>query len=92
MADIDAGVILKVTRTMIGETEPCGDSWINRKRTENLNKLIIVVDELLYDIEKAALCKDHYEDSMRIMGEKAHNAINEWWKWMDEYLREGEDD
>ena len=84
-----ADVILKVTRTLIGATEPYGDSAIDRERTENLDKLIYVVDELLYDVEKAAVCKDRYEGSMRMMGEKAHKALNDWWSWIDSYL-EGE--
>ena len=89
---MDASVILKVTRTLIGETEPYGDSAIDRMRMENLEKLIYVVDELLYDVEKAAVNKDRHEGSMRVMGEKAHRALNNWWVWIDEYLRGDEQD
>ena len=89
---MDASTILEVTRTLIGETEPYGDSGIDRERTENLNRLIYVVDELLYDVEKAAVCKDRHEGSMRMMGEKAHKALNDWWSWIDGYLEEGEAD
>ena len=88
---MDASTILEVTRTLIGATEPYGDSGIDRERTENLDKLIYVVDELLYDVEKAAVCKDRHEGSMRMMGEKAHNALSGWWSWIDAYLR-GEED
>lgn len=89
---MDASTILEVTRTLIGATEPYGDSAIDRERTENLDKLIYVVDELLYDVEKAAVNKDRYEGSMRMMGEKAHKALNDWWSWIDAYLRGEEDD
>ena len=85
---IDAGVILEVVRSLIGATEPYGDSGIDRERTQNLDKLIYVVDELLYDVEKAAICKDRYEGSMRMMGEKADKALNNWWSWIDAYLAE----
>lgn len=88
---MDASAILEVTRTLIGVTEPYGDSGIDRKRTENLDKLIYVVDELLYDVIKAAVCKDRYEGSMRMMGEKAHTALNDWRSWIDGYL-EGDDE
>lgn len=88
---MNAGVILEVTRTLIGETEPYGDSGIDRVRMKNLDKLIYVINELLYDIEKVAVNKDRYEGSMRTMGEKAHEAMNGWWNWIDEYLR-GEQD
>lgn len=88
---MDASTILEVTRTLIGKTEPYGDSDIDRIRTANLEKLIFVVDELLYDVEKAAVNKYRHEGSMRMMGEKAHKALNDWWSWIDAYLREEED-
>lgn len=80
---IDAGVILEVTRNLIGATEPCGDSEIDRQRTKNLDKLIDVVDGLLYDVEKVAVNKDRYEGSMRMMREKAHEALNTWKSWIE---------
>lgn len=89
---MDASTILEATRRLIGATEPYGDSAIDRGRTENLDKLIYVIDELLYDVEKAAICKDRYEGSMRAMGEKAHKALNDWWSWIDAYLRGDDDD
>ena len=85
---IDAGVILEVVRNLIGATEPYGDSALDSERTQNLDKLIYVVDELLYDVEKAAFCKDRHEGSMRMMGEKADKALNNWWSWIDAYLEE----
>ena len=88
---MDAGVILEVTRTLIGETEPYGDSAIDRKRMKNLDKLIYVVDELLYDVEKVAINKDRHEGSMRVMGEKADDALSGWLSWLDVYLR-GDDE
>ena len=89
---MDASIILKVTRTLIGDTEPYGDSAVDRIRTANLEKLIYVVDELLYDVEKAAVNKDRHEGSMRMMGEKAHNALAGWWSWIGDYLRGEQDD
>ncbi len=88
---MDASIILKVTRTLIGDTEPYGDSGVDRIRTVNLEKLIYIVDELLYDVEKAAVNKDRHEGSMRMMGEKAHNALAGWQRWIGDYLR-GEQD
>ena len=83
---IDAGVIVEVARKLIGATEPYGDSAIDRERTENLDKLIYVVEELLSDVEKVAYNKDRHEGSMRMMGEKAHKALSDWWSWIDAYL------
>lgn len=89
---MDASTILEVTRTLIGPTEPYGDSGVDRERTKNLDALIYVIDELLYDVEKAAVNKDRHEGSMRVMGEKAHKALNDWWSWLDGYLRGDEQD
>ena len=92
MSNLDANMILEVTRTLIGETEPYGDSEIDRRRMKSLEKLIYVVDELLYDVEKVAVNKDRYEGSMRVMGEKAHKTLNDWWSWIDSYLGGEKDD
>ena len=86
---IDASTILEVIRNLIGATEPYGDSAIDRERTQNLDKLIYIVDELLYDVEKVAINKDCHEGSMRMMGEKAHKALNDYWSWIEAYM-EGE--
>ena len=88
---IDGGVILAVIRKLIGDTEPYGDSGIDRERTQNLDKLIYIVDELLFDVEKVAFNKDRHEGSMRMMGEKAHEALIGWRRWLEDYMR-GEQD
>ena len=84
---IDSDIILEVTRSLIGDIEPYGDSGIDRERTQNLDKLIYIIDELLYDLEKVAGNKDRHEGSMRMMGEKAHKALNGYWNWIDGYLK-----
>ena len=76
---MDASTILKVTRKLIGETEPYGDSVIDMERTKNLDKLIQVVEELVLDIEKVAVNKDRHEGSMRVMGMKATDALIALW-------------
>ncbi len=83
---IDAVTIFEVTRNLIGETEPYGDSAIDRERTKNVDKLIYIIDELLYDLEKVAVNKDRYEGSMRAMGKKAHKAMEDFWSWINAYL------
>lgn len=83
---IDANTILKVTRNLIGEIEPYGDSLIDMERTKNLDKLIQVVEELVLDLEKVAVNKERHEGSMRIMGEKAYMAMKDLWSWIEAYL------
>ena len=87
---LDANTILKVIQTLIGETEPCGDSVTDGERMENLIKLIYVVDELLYDVEKVAINKDRHEGSMCAMGKKAHEALNYWRCWIERYIEAGD--
>lgn len=89
---IDAGTILEVTRKLIGNTEPYGDSIIDEERTQNLDKLIYIIDELLYDVEKVARYKCRSEGSMRTMGEKAHKALNGYWSWIEAYMRDEQDE
>ena len=86
---MDANTILEVTRKLIGPTEPYGDSAIDGERTENLEKLLDVAMELLYDIERVANYKDRIEGSMRMMGERAYTVLNDWWRYIGVYL-EGE--
>ena len=88
---MDAITILEVTQKLIGATEPYGDSAIDRKRTENLDTLIHVIDVLLDDVREVANCKDCYEGSMRDMGMKAYKALQEWRNWLDSYMREGDE-
>lgn len=83
---IESETIVEVTRKLIGATEPYGDSGIDRERTENLDELIYVVEELVSDIEKVAVNKDRHEGSMRMMGEKAHKAMEDLWSWIEAYL------
>ena len=87
MSNIEAGVILSVTRELIGETNPCGDSAIDSKRMENLDKLIYVVDELLRDVvETAAIGQDRIEWSMKKIGDKAYTELIEWHDYIENYF------
>ena len=83
---MDASTILKVIRKLIGETEPYGDSLIDMERTKNLDKLIQVVEELILDLENVAVNKERHEGSMRMMGEKAHNTMEDLWSRINSYL------
>lgn len=86
MSDIEAGVILAVTRELIGETEPYGDSAIDRKRMENLDKLIYVVDELLRDVIETAAIEGRIEGSMKDISEKAYREVIDWHDFIEDYF------
>ena len=87
MSNIEAGVILSVTRELIGNTEPCGDSAIDCKRMQNLEKLIYVVDELLRDVlEAAAIGQNRNEWSMKKIGDKSYTELIEWHDYIENYF------
>ena len=87
MSNIEAGVILSVTRELIGNTEPCGDSAIDCKRMQNLEKLIYVVDELLRDVlEAAAIGQNRIEWSTKKIGDKAYTELIEWHDYIENYF------
>lgn len=84
--NINADTILAVVRKLIGNTEPYGDSAIDDNRTENLDNLIHVIDELLRDVEEVAVYKERNEYSMRAMGKKADEALTDWHACIEEYF------
>lgn len=92
MKAIDADTIIDITRTLIGETEPYGDSAIDRERTKNVDKLISVIAQLLFHLERVAINKDRYEGSMREMGKKAYKAAIEMRDYLDGIIEEGDGD
>lgn len=77
---MDDTTVLEVTRTLIGEIEPCGDSVIDMKRSENLNVMLDVIDGLLEDVEKVAINKNRSEYSIQMMGKGAYTALGLWRK------------
>lgn len=87
MSKIEASAILAVTRELIGDVEPCGDSAIDRKHAQNLDKLICVVDALLNDvIEVKQVSEGRAEGSIREMGEKAKKELIGWHDFIEEYF------
>ena len=83
--------ILKVITDLIGKTEPYGDSRIDELRSENLDKLIYVVDNLLCAVADTSTGKDRSEASMQKIGNKAWRALDTWRDWLNEYLRGDEE-
>lgn len=85
---MDSETVLKVIRTLVGDIEPYGDSGIDRERTENLETLLYIMDDLLYDVQKVADYKDRHEGSMRTMGEKAYTMLKFWRDELNKFTEE----
>lgn len=87
MSKMEASAILAVTRELIGDVDPCGDSAIDRKHAQNLDKLICVVDALLNDvIEVKQISEGRAEGSIREMREKAKKELIGWHDFIEEYF------
>jgi hypothetical protein len=64
-----------VVKKLIGPISPTGDSGEDKRRLENLEALIALVNNLLYDINYVSRSSDSYEASVEKLGRKAHNFI-----------------
>lgn len=86
MEKIDGNVIAQVCLSLIGQTEPVGDSAIDAKVSDNLEKLIAVADYIFDDLARAA---DHANDtwnSSRKVGIEAKKYLADTVDWIRERL------
>lgn len=80
--------IAAVTLELIGPTEPVGDSAIDAKVSDNLEKLIDVADYIFDDLARAA---DHANDtwnSSRKVGIEAKTYLTDTVDWLRERLEQ----
>ena len=78
--------IAAVTLALIGQTEPVGDSAIDAKVSDNLEKLIDVVKYIFNDLVRVA---DHANDtwnSSRKVGIEAKKYLSDTSDWLRERL------
>lgn len=73
---------MEVIRRLVGEIQPYGDSAIDRERTNNLEEMIQIINDLLYDVEMVGACRNRPEYSMKIMAKKADDAMGSWLNWL----------
>lgn len=76
----------EIVTKLIGDIEPYGDSRIDKERIKNLDKYINLVEDLLNDLMSIANDRNRSEESMRKIGEKAYNALEELYDDLDCYL------
>ena len=74
----------KVVGSLIGFTEPAGDSFIDETRLANTELLIGLVDHLMSELVELQEYKDKYEYSVKLIGEKAYNCLKEWHDSLDD--------
>jgi len=69
--------IYEVTKKLIGEIEPVGETRTDDVRFENLKVMITLVDKLLSEIDAVAANKTQHEFSMKRAGEHASDFFND---------------
>ena len=68
--------IAEVVRKLIGEINPVGSSEVDKIRLENLQKLTILIDELICDVAYVKRYKDNSEFSVNKIGNFADEYLN----------------
>ena len=69
--------IYDVVKKLLGEIEPVGSSNVDDKRFENLVATTFLVDKLLYDIGRVAICSSRQEHSMSHAGRHAEQFLKD---------------
>lgn len=69
--------IYEVTKKLIGNIEPIGESNYDREVTINLNNTIELTKSLISDIINISKLKDRGEHSIKLCGEMADNFLEE---------------
>ena len=67
----------EIVKKLIGEIRPVGESHIDTTRFENLERMVRLVDSLLFDINAIVPSKDHPAYSMSKAGKYAQIFIKD---------------
>lgn len=74
--------IIKILNTLIGLTEPQGDTTIDEKVEENLKKLIDITNWCLDGLAFTSNYYDRPEHSVRRIGNQAYGALLDYYNWI----------
>ncbi len=83
---MDSKEIIKLLEILIGGTEAVGDSSVDDKVDKNLMKLIDITNWCLDGVAQSSETRHRFEYSMRNIGERAFNAMDEWKTWLQERI------
>lgn len=89
---MDADTILMILEKLVGEIEPYGDSAIDNIRMGNLNCMVEIVDQLLYQLYRVTKYKERNEWSMSAMGKIAYDALDRWLSEFGEIISTDDDE
>lgn len=74
---MNAETILDFVEKLIGPITPYGATHIDEKREENLKEVIEVATKLCENIKDVAEYRNDYRHSMKAMGQRAQEAVDE---------------
>lgn len=75
-----------------GKIEPIGETHIDDSRFDNLQRLVKLVDKLIFDINEVAGLRDREQYSLKKAGQYAFNYLKEMQEALeDEEYRENEE-
>ena len=77
-----------VVKKLIGKIKPVGETTEDNKRYENLEETIDLVESLISDLEEASHCKDRVEFSMKKIGKRAFESLQDIRYGISDPLRE----
>lgn len=66
----------EIVMKLIGPVDPVGETNEDEKRMDNLNVLINLVDDLLYNVYKVSKERNRTEHSIKEMGCRAYGYID----------------
>ena len=69
--------LIEVVRKLIGPIQPVGETNADSRRLANLEVLLDILGDLLEDVREAARQSDRSESSVRAIGYKARDFLNE---------------
>jgi hypothetical protein len=69
--------LYEIVMKLVGPVQAIGDSEVDFQRFNNLKKLTILVDQLLFEIGRAAESKDRAQASMKKIGEHAFDFLED---------------
>jgi len=72
VSDID---ISAVVHKLIGPINPVGESGPDEQRLANLKVMTVLIEDLMYEVNKVAHNKTRYEHSMQLIGKHADGFI-----------------
>ena len=75
--------ILEVMHSLIGYTEPCGETDVDNIRYENQEKLIDLATEAIEELIENSKYRYNHEYSVEKIGDRAHKALKELYQLIE---------